>query len=87
MKYSIEKNLIKAIEDYFMAKYNELITDGKIHEEAINLSQKAVYEAVDSVAVGKHIRVVTAERSGRTGFAIYARYGNENQLDGKGENK
>ena len=71
-----EIKLIKAIEDYFAVKYDRFIANGNNHEEAINLATKAVYEAADSVALKKVVRAV-----------MYARYGNKNQLDGKGENK
>lgn len=87
MKYSIEKELIKAIEDYFAVKYDKFIADGNSHEEAINLAKMAVYTAADSVALKKVIHAIMEARAENAGFVAYARYGNKNQLDGKGENK
>lgn len=87
MKYTIEKELIKAIEDYFAVKYDRFIADGNSHEEAINLAKMAVYEAADSVALKKVIHAIMEARAENKGFVAYARYGNKNQIDGKGEKK
>lgn len=87
MKYEIEKKLIKAIEDYFAVKYDRFIADGNSHEEAINLAKMAVYQSVDSVALRKVVHAVMAARHEKAGFAMYARYGNKNQLDRNGGNK
>lgn len=87
MKYTIEKELIKAIEDYFAVKYDRFIADGNSHEAAINLATKAVYQAADSVALKKVIHAIMESRAEKADFVAYARYGNKNQLDSKGENK
>lgn len=87
MKYTIEKKLIKAIEDYFAVKYDRFIVDGNSHEEAINLAKMAVYQSVDSVALKKVVHAIMEAREEKAGFVAYARYGNENQLDRNGENK
>lgn len=84
---TIEKKLIKAVEEYFAVKYDRFIKDGNSHEEAINLAKMAVYEAADSVALRKVIHAIMEARAEQKNFSIYARYDNENQLDGKGENK
>ena len=84
---TIKKKLIKAVEEYFAVKYDRFIKDGNSHEEAINLAKMAVYEAADSVALRKVIHAIMEARAEQKNFSIYARYDNENQLDGKGENK
>lgn len=59
---TIEKELIKAVEDYFAVKYDGFIADGNSHEEAINLAKMAVYAAADSVALKKVIHAVMEAR-------------------------
>ena len=84
---TIEKKLIKAVEDYFSVKYDRFIGDGNSHEEAVNLAKMAVYATADSVALKKVIHTIMEARAEKAGFVAYARYGNENQPDGKEENE
>lgn len=84
---TIEKKLIKAVEEYFAVKYDRFIEDGNSHEEAINLAKMAVYEAAESVALKKVIHAIMEARSGNEEIIAYARYNNKNLLDSKGENK